>query len=154
MRPTELPGDNTLRAEMTGSSNPVEADTIELVELEGDYYPAKCKGKTDPVPEVYEPPITITTFQDLPAHQPMPVSRRRFEEYFVSLESQSPVPFRRSPVSDISTQPIYSPAPVYQRLDDNIEDEPIFNNREGSDQSYRLFRWPSVHRDPERRAHR
>lgn len=142
VRPTELPGDNTLRAEMIGSSNPVEADTIELVELEGDYCPAKCKGKTDPVPV------------DLPAHQPMPVSRRRFEEYLVSLESQSPVPFRRSPVSDISTQPIYSPASVYQRLDDNNEDEPTFNNREGSDQSYRLFRWPSVQRDPERRTHR
>ena len=154
MQPSELSGDNTLCAEMASSSNPVEADTIELVELEGNYYPAKYKGKIDPVPEPYEPPIAITTFQDLPAHQSMPVSPRRFEEHVVSLESRSPVSFRRSPTSDISTRPIYSPAPVYQRLNDNIEDEPISNNREGSDQSYRLFRWPSVQRDPERRAHR
>ncbi|OCL09799.1 hypothetical protein AOQ84DRAFT_13059 [Glonium stellatum] len=151
MRPTELPGDNTLPVEIMSSANPTEADTIELVELEGNYYPNKHKGENSSVSELCEAVITTTTPRDLPAHQPMPMPRRRFEEYLVSPESQGLVPSRRSPVSDISTQPIYSPAPVYQKLHDNVEDEPMISH-EGSNQNYGLFRWPSTQRKPERRA--
>jgi hypothetical protein len=137
--------------EMPGSMYPLDPDSIELIELEGDTaYAGKGYNSMAPPPlnEVYKPPID-NGHHGKPLHRLSPRAGR-FQEV-VSPESARLGHFRASPVSDVSsTHLIHSPPQPYRRLDGHDIDEPIFDEHRGSDSSYTLFSWPTQE-SPQRR---
>ncbi|OCK77328.1 hypothetical protein K432DRAFT_428090 [Lepidopterella palustris CBS 459.81] len=136
-------GEEILPAELADSTHAVEADTIELVELEGDVG-SFSQRRHDPIIEVKDLNEQAFHTEGLLAHY-RSLPSAHFEEHLVSPESQSPNQSRRSPVSDLSPRLLYSPPDIYRRFEVEEDEQSMFDDHDGLE-SYTLFRWPTTKR--------